>query len=136
MSCAFPTLFPTGAAGGHTIEGEINSILSSAIFHKCKLCNSKVDNLDDKLGRCTKCKALLKLTKCPLTTFAKILISDEVGYDDTLTSFEPVLTQIAGTSTSQEDLERTLIMNPPRKFRVSNCNIVFGVETLSNHTMS
>ena len=127
MSCAFPTLFPTGAAGGRTIEGEIDSILSSAIFHKCKLCNSKVDKLDDKLGRCTNCKALLKLTKCPLATFAKILISDKVGYDNTLTSFEPVLTQIVGTTTSQVDLERILIMNPPQKFRVSSHNIVFGV---------
>ena len=130
-------MFPTGAAGGRTIEDEIDCILSSAVFHKCKLCNSKVDNLDDKLGRCTKCKALLKLTKCPLATFVKILISDKVGYDNTLTSFEPVLTQKVGITTSQEDLERKLIMNPPQKFRVSSRNIiVFGVETLSNYTMS
>jgi hypothetical protein len=68
-------LVDTESTGGRTIDGEIDSVLSSASFHKCKLCNSKVDMLDENLGRCTKCKALLKLSKCPVTMFAKILIT-------------------------------------------------------------
>lgn len=47
----------------------------------------------------------------------------------TLTSFEPVLTQIVSPTicSSQEDLECKLIMAPPQ---VLSHNVVFGVETL------
>lgn len=67
-----------------TTSGEIDSVFSSATFHKCKLCNSKVDIVEDRLGRCTESKALSKLQKCPVTTFAKILVSDKAGYNHTL----------------------------------------------------
>ena len=52
---------PTSTSGGRIIDGEIDSVLSSTNFNKCKLCNSKVDATDNTLGRCTKCRALSKL---------------------------------------------------------------------------
>ena len=113
---------------GRIIDGEIDSVLSSTNFHKCKLCNSKVEAIDDTVGRCTKCTALSKLAKCPITTFAKVLISDK-GYNHILTIFEPVLSQLVGNTTSQEDLERKLLLLPKHRFRITSRDVVFGVET-------
>ena len=117
----------TSTSGGRIVDGEIDSVLSSATFHKCKLCNSKVDAINDTVGRCTKCRALSKLTKCPITTFAKVLITDK-GYDHTLTIFDPVLSQIVGSTTSQDDLECKLLMLPRHKFQVTSLDVVFGFE--------
>ena len=120
----------TSTSGGRIIDGEIDSVLSFSTFHKCKLCNSKVDAIDATLGRRTKCRALSKLKKCPLTTFAKVLVGDKAGYDHTLTIFDPVLYQIVETTTSQDDLECKLLMAPPHRFRVTSRDVIFGIEKL------
>ena len=79
-----------------TIDGEIYSDISSATFHKC---NSKVDIVDDKLDKCTKCKALSKFLvrlRSHLWTGAH-----------------------SNSWTSQEDMECRMLMTPSHKFRIT-----------------
>ena len=104
-------------------------------LHFSQVQTSKVDAIDDILGRCTKCRALSKLTKCPITTLAKVLVTDN-GYDHTLTTFDPVLSQIVGSTTSQDDLERKLILLPWHRFRVTSRDVVFGAEKFGHDTAS
>ena len=53
-------------SGGHTIDGEIHSILSSATLFTNANYATQVDAIDDTLGRCTKC---ISVTKRDMITF-------------------------------------------------------------------
>ena len=74
-----------------SIDGEIDSVLSLTDYRQCKVCNSKIEIINDIIGRCTKCKALSKLSKCPVTSMAKLIISDNLRNEHTLTIFQPIL---------------------------------------------
>lgn len=49
--------------GRRMVSGEISTV-STAEYHCCKLCHSKVEIRDDVLAECTKCSAVTKVTYC------------------------------------------------------------------------
>ena len=84
----------------------------------------KADVLNDTFARCTKCKALTKVVKCPITI-------DKGGSDHVLTIFEPILSCTVGEMESQEDMQYKLlmIMAPPLEFHVASRDTVLAFET-------
>ena len=79
--------------GSPSIDGEIDSVFSLTDYRQCKVCNSNIEIINDIIGRCTKCLALSKLSKCPVTSMAKVIISDNLRNKHTLTIFQPILSQ-------------------------------------------
>ena len=61
-----------------TIDGEVDSVLSTTKVHQCKVCKPKTDKITETFAKCTKCIALTKASKCTVTSFAKVVVCDKV----------------------------------------------------------
>ena len=72
---------------GRKIDDEIDTVLSCTTFLKCKMCHSKADMLNDAFANCSKCSALTKISKCPVTSFTQVVIIDKEGKNHILTIF-------------------------------------------------
>lgn len=108
---------------GRMASGEITAVISVAEYRCCKLCRSKVE-IQDVLATCTKCSAVMKVSRCCESKSAKFVVSQDSGYDIILSAFEPVLSRII-EGVSGRDLTTKLLLTSPR---FSDRNIVFSVE--------
>ena len=58
-------LCSSGSAGhGCVVEGEINGVLTCAEYFSCISCKSKVKELNDVIGECSRCKMVMKIANC------------------------------------------------------------------------
>ena len=60
-------------------EGEISAILSVTDYLACVSCNGHVNTVNETIGKCTKCGATLKLSKCSSNKSARFIISSHDG---------------------------------------------------------
>lgn len=114
------------ASNVRCVEGEICCVMATSQYASCKFCNCKVQSEDGVVGRCTKCSAVFKISKCAVTANAKVVISDGKGKEYTATIFEPTLSRIVA-GISGESLEAKLVMAPTLKFKLNHKNVVFAV---------
>ena len=114
---------------GRTVEGEITAVISSSEYLSCKFCRSKAVASDELVAECSKCNAVMKVSCCEKTKAAKFVVTDESGHDTTLSTFEPVLSKIAG-SASGSSLAHKLTRASRKVFRYNDRNVVFSAQDM------
>ena len=62
---------------GHTVTGEIVSVISTSEYRSCKYCRCKVVVDDDDMAECSKCHAVMKMSRCEEMKAAKFVVEDE-----------------------------------------------------------
>ena len=60
-----------------TVIGEIASVPYYSNYLSCTECNAKVDPVDSICGKCTKCFAMVKLSKCKNNIVCKVKLEEE-----------------------------------------------------------
>lgn len=89
------------SSGFKHITGDIIAVISFAEYPSCITCKSKVDKINDLLGKCTKCGMSLKWSRCTTSQAAKFIIEDAAGKTYTVTAFNDVLNQVFKVMISQ-----------------------------------
>lgn len=80
------------ARRGCVINGEINGVLVCSEYLSCISCKSKVKELNELLGECSKCKMIMKKgNKCNSSSMVKVLIGNK---KEPVTLFENVISKI------------------------------------------
>jgi len=86
-------------------NSEVAGVLSFDNFLVCLVCKSKVQPADEKLGTCTGCKTLQKISLCKRQVRAKLLLTCPGGSYITLNVFGDHLKQICcQEAVSEENL--------------------------------
>ena len=70
-------------------NSEVAGVLSFDNFLVCLVCKSKVQPADEKLGTCTGCKTLQKISLCKSQVRAKLTLSDNLPFVIPLTLLSP-----------------------------------------------
>ena len=103
---------------GRVASGEISAVISVAEYRCCKLCCSKV-KIQDVLATCTKCSAVMKVTRSCESKSAKFVMTQVTGHDTTL-SVSRIIEGVSG-----RDLTSKLLMTSPKVFRFNDRNTFF-----------
>ena len=112
------------------ITGEVLCVISSSEYPTCKLCNSRVVE-DGVTGSCSKCKAVYKMSKCPVSKSAKVVVSDvSTGKEYTLSIFEPLLSRVV-EGVSGATLSMKLVLAPCLTYKFNDRNVIFSVSNPS-----
>lgn len=114
---------------GRSISGEVTAVISTAEYYSCKFCCSKVELEEDGVvGECTKCGAVLKVSRCNKMKSAKFVVEDPSSKREmTLSAFEPVLSRIV-TGVSGRNLCLKLLSAPSKMYRFNDRNVVSSVQ--------
>lgn len=75
------------------ITGEIIGVVNFTEYPSCLACKSKVDKINDLLGKCTRCALSLKWNRCTMSQAAKFIIEDAAGATYTVVAFNDVINQ-------------------------------------------
>ena len=105
-----------------TIVGEISSVLSFERYLSCPECKSKVHEVDDVCGQCTKCGGAMKLSKCPKNMLAKVKVEDNECKTHFGTMFTNTILSII--KTDEGNVSRKLLQTSEMLFTISNRDII------------
>lgn len=111
---------------GCVVEGEINGVLTCGEYHSCISCKSKVKELNDIIGECSRYKMVMKIAKCSSGSMAKVLIGDK---EEPATMFENVIAKIVDGVTG-DGLSMKLLCAPGCKYCIDHRGIVYAVQKL------
>lgn len=98
-------------------NSEVAGVLSFDNFLVCLVCKSKVQPADEKLGTCTGCKTLLKISLCKRQVRAKLLLTCPGGSYITLNVFGDHLKLICCQEAVSEE---NLLQASPFSFTYNN----------------
>ncbi len=102
-------------------------MLSIDQYTTCLSCKGKVSSVNATLGQCTKCTAVMKLTKCQESITARLLIQGEPGAQHTVTAFhQEVLAIIKSSETS--DIQSQLSSASDMKLTINAKNVDIDVQ--------
>lgn len=73
------------------VEGEISYVVTTNEYASCKFCSCNVQSEDGVIGRCSKCNAAFKISKCAVTANVKVVIEGGNTKKYTVMIFEPIL---------------------------------------------
>ncbi len=83
-------------------DADVIAISYITAYKCCMSCKRKVDSLDDRIGRCTKCCTTQHLDKCNLQMSAKLIIGNQ-DRTHTLHAFLPMIRRITNADTTTTD---------------------------------
>ena len=95
----------------------------------CISCKGKVDQINTKIGKCTKCSAGQKMDKCPLEMSATLLVGTD-GNTRSLKIFLPMIKAILNTdeiSENEEEIIEGLLIADPFTVTFTRANTINGV---------
>jgi len=123
-----------GSGNVQVIKGEIIGVISYESYASCINCDGKVDQFNDRLGKCRKCSAMLKMERCNTKKVARIILADkDTSKQYKLTMFDEVCKQIIqfakgelGNDTS-DDLEELLLSAPVLIYTFTSKGIVSSI---------
>ena len=98
-------------------NSEVAGVLSFDDFLACLVCKSKVQPADEKLGTCTSCKTLQKISLCKRQVRAKLLLTRPGGSYITLNVFGDHVKQICCQEAVSEE---NLLQASPFSFTYNN----------------
>ena len=75
------------------IEGQVASVVGLEQYPSCLECHSKVLQIDSVCGQCSRCDAVMKLSK---SLVAKVKIEDDNGGSHHATMFTKIILAIIG----------------------------------------
>ena len=107
------------------IEGEITAVLNVTKYSSCFNCKAKVNNISEVIGQCSKCDAIVKMSKCENSTSVRFVVEDSDHDTTTLTAFTDMIDSIVSGETGCSIAEKMLSAQP-MKFYVTN-NIIKAV---------
>lgn len=115
------------------IYGEISAVDSVKTYKECaaESCAARVNPINDKKGKCTKCKRMVKLALCEDGGYVDFTIKDKATKcDHDVTAFAEVIHQIIGSDTLAEldDIEDRLMDADPATFVVDHRHVVVAVK--------
>ena len=121
-------------ASEKNIVGEITSVLSFELYLSCPECKSKLQQVDSICGRCTKCRGVVKLSKCPSNILAKVKLEDDEGECHFATMFTVILSM---TESDEGNVPTKLLQSSQMFFTISNLDIITQVsKELSSQVQS
>ena len=108
---------------GKTVEGEIDVVMYSEEYYGCLICKAKVNSDDNITGQCSKCGALMKLSKCSKYATAQVKI-DAKDKVHTLTLFHgAIMSIIQLDGVYGDNIARKLLSAPPLRFNVDRKDV-------------
>ena len=112
-------------------EGEISAILSVTDYLACVSCNGHVNAVNETIGKCTKCDATLKLSKCSSNKSARFIISSDDGKKWQLTAYDEELHLMTINCTGDTILDK-LLNTTTLKLTYDSNNVVRNVDIEAN----
>ena len=97
-------LIDGGSGDVKVVKAEIVAVLSCESYCSCKNCDGKVTQINEIVGKCGKCNAKLKISKCKDKRVGRIIIE---AAEYKLTIFD-VLNQIADFAKSTEEVQEEI----------------------------
>ena len=117
------------------VVGEIISVLSCEEYLCCSECNSKIEP-KGACGTCTRCCTMVRLSKCPTSTTARIKIERDGGGYEIVSVFNNTIATIVGYAdceSSATTMER-LLQTPQLTFFINSKGTISGVTQVEKPT--
>ena len=102
---------------------EVAGVISLESYAACSACKSKVKELTDKLGSCTKCDTMQCISKCAQQLSAKLVITHSTTEFLTLPAFGTNVSDIAGNA----DVTAQLLLEAPPFTLTYDNNVITSV---------
>ena len=97
------------------VVGEIVEVSKVERYTSCRGCSSKVTKRTELTGECSRCETRVKLSKCPVTLTARIVVENDTGTAYPLTAFGNVIADLIDEMEG-EDVEEKLLNMPKIKY--------------------
>ena len=117
------------------VVGEIISVLSCEEYLCCSECNSKIEP-KGACGTCTRCYTMVRLSKCPTSTTARIKIERDGGGYEIVSVFNNTIATSVGYAdceSSATTMER-LLQTPQLTFFINSKGTISGVTQVEKPT--
>ncbi len=99
------------------LEGEIVGVESAEKYTSCMSCKAKVKAISEVVGECNKCKMMVKLSRCKMSS-TSFLLRPEDGEPRKVTLFHKELEAITSDANGS-CLEETLLILPAVKLCIN-----------------
>ena len=83
-----------GAGDVTVLKADIVAVMSIESYISCRVCDGKVIQINEMVGKCGKCNTKIKMAKCGSKSVGRIVIEDDEGKEYKLTIFNNIIEQI------------------------------------------
>ena len=116
---------------GKIIEGEIDVVSYSEEYYGCLICTAKVNTDDNVIAKCSKCDAMMKLSKCSEYATAQVDIAATNDEVHKVTLFHnAIMSIIQLDGVSGDNIARKLLSAPPLRLNVDHRDVILSVSKL------
>ena len=109
------------------VKAEVVLVNRYETYSSCRGCKGKVVKLNEVLGECTKCCAMVKLSKGAVNMAANMVLESDDGNEYKVTAFSEVIDMIIDGVEDGEDVTEKLLMAPVMIYTITKKNIVAAV---------
>lgn len=111
--------------------GEIVGIESFTEFAGCVTCNSKVCDLNNVVGHCSKCGLKQKMDRCKKNLSARVVLEDDKKRKQTVSMFSEIINLLIDDVDNElGDVETQLLCADSKEFEINSRNVVTGFATV------
>ena len=122
-----------GAGDITVLKAEIIAVMGIESYISCRMCDGKVVEINEMLGKCGKCNTKIKMTKCGKKSIGRIVIEDgDSGKEYKLTIFDDILHQICEIAKQEvkgdsDDVSELLLSAPQLVYTFTTKEVVSSV---------
>lgn len=110
------------------MKGEIVQVEKCESYSSCRTCKTKIVAENEIVGKCPKCEAKVKMSKCPKTVSTRLVIVDD-DREYRVTAFDDMLKNMTDGQID-EDIGDKLLRAPVMTFTINKKDIVCAVSTV------
>ena len=118
-----------GLDGVKIVKGEIAQVEKCESYSSCRTCKAKIVAENEIVGKCPKCEAKVKMSKCLKSVSTRLVIVDDDDREYRVTAFDDMLKNMIGGQI-EEDIEDKLLRAPVMVFTINKKDIVCAVSTV------
>lgn len=117
-----------GIDGVKVVKGEIVHVEKCESYNSCRTCKAKIVVVNESIGKCTKCEAKAKMSKCCRSLTVRFVIEDDGGKEYRVTAFDDIVKKITDGQDG-EDIGEKMLCAPVMTFTINSKDIVSAVST-------